>query len=398
MHHLERRQPTVNRARTMVSEMSICRKVQRSGRACAFGQVLALILSWMLPPGAQAGFYDSTVGDQAQTYAYLEKVEATVGIERFEGIPYDYALSLAQTFGLIDRTDVTPEVFVTHAMKVREVEKRFYKERPLDGDEVKAWLLPHRLRYEIRTQADWLPPMAERFGPVTNGAKSADEAAGRIVAWLAAHLELMLPTESYLLPQRGDLDPMTVLKGGRGTELDVAMCGVAALRSAGVAARLVWAPTLRGEAGGKMWLEYLHEDRKWTAWVPSFGTAEDHAAEIRRRLGEKIVFVLARPEAPVEVTASYADTVEITFQSTQESVGIGIMVAGTAGLLPARGMETENAKSERLARVGRGPLIIAASFDNRAFALLPVEIPPEIQTMTIDAEGGELRVRARPAQ
>lgn len=379
----------------IVVETSLLCRMRRRVTRNAFAAVGTLALCWMLAPTGQAGFYDRTVGDQAETYAYLEKVESSVGTERFEALPYDYALSLAQTFGMIDRTDVAPEVFAAHVMKVRELERRFYKEQPLSGEEMKAWILPHRLRYEIRTKADWLPPLAERFGPVTDGAKSAEEAAERIVAWLAANLELMQPTESYLLPLRGDLDPMTVLEGGRGTEVDVAMCGVAALRSAGVAARLVWAPALRGETGGKMWLEYLREDREWTPWVPSLGTAKNHAAEIRQRLSEKIVYVLARPESPLEVTEKYAETVEITFHSTQEKVDIGIMVFGKTGLLPARGMEIENAKSGRVASVGRGTVIIAASFNNRAFALLPVEIPPDTQTMAIDAEDGELRVSAR---
>lgn len=401
MYHLERHRPAMNEARTMGNEISVrnwpvCPKIL--GPRSVYAAARILVLSWLLAPVGQAGFYDPTVGDQAKTYAYLENVEATVGTERFEAIPYDYALSLAQTFGMIDRTDVTSEVFATHVMKVSELERRFYNERPLSGDEVKAWLLPHRLRYEIRTKADWLPTLAKRFGRVADGAKSADDAAARILDWLTAHLEVMLPTESYLLPQRGDLDPMTVLKGGRGTEVDVAMCGVAALRSAGVAARLVWAPALRAEAGGKMWLEYLREDRTWTPWVPSFGKAKDHAAEIRRRLGEKIVFVMARPEAPLEVTESYADTVEIAFNSTQEGTDIGLMILGKAGLLPARGMEIEDAKCERLVKIGRGPIIITASFGNRAFALLPVEILPDTQTMVVDAEDGELRVGTRTAR
>ena len=71
--------------------------------------------------------------------------------------------------------------------------------------------------------------------------KNADDCAKQVFQWMTGHLVLTGSKSAYRLPMRGDLDPLTVLKGGRGSEIDLTIFGVAALRSCGVAARLVWA-------------------------------------------------------------------------------------------------------------------------------------------------------------
>lgn len=85
------------------------------------------------------------------------------------------------------------------------------------------------------------------------------------------------------------------------------------------------------------------------------------------------------------------DTTELAFVTDGQEVEISLMVFGKQGLMPARGNEVEEMKDERSVRVGRGLVIAAASFGNRSFALLPVEIPESASHFKIHAEDGSLR-------
>lgn len=256
----------------------------------------------MALPAAVAGYYEFKTFDHQKAYEYLDEVEAAVGTEAFETVPYEQAFAVALPLGRIDKWHLTPQSFMSHVKRTQVARKRFYRERPLTDDEVKSDLLAFRIRYEVSENADWMEQVAKHFEPVTAGAKTADEAAKAIFAWMSGNLELTEEALGYKLPLRGDREAVSVLKEEKGSEIDQAICGVAALRASGVVARIVYAPALRGEIGGKVWLEYLGEDRGWRPWVPSFGKASDHRAEIRERLGDKIVLVMTRPEAPREIT------------------------------------------------------------------------------------------------
>lgn len=328
--------------------------------------------------------------DHQVAYRYLDEVENAVGRETLDTIPYELALQLALTLGNIDKYNLDAQGFVAHAKAVCVARGRFYRKKPLGNEMVVSYLLPYRIRYESTSKPAWFATLSKRFQPVTAKATNADEAARLVLDWMATQLELSSSARSYKLVSRGELDPLTVLKGGRGSELDLAVFGVAALRAAGVAARFVWAPALRGEAGGKAWLEYYGEDGVWLPWVPSFGSKADHTAMLRETLGGKIVFVMARPEAPVEVTDSYVETVELSFDTHRQEVALSVMVAGNHELLPALGSEMPPNHSERTIRIGRGPAIIAAAFGNRSFALLPIEPLPGAKHVVITAIDGKL--------
>ena len=211
---------------------------------------------WLMAVGLSfAGYYDFKTFDQDKAYKFLDVVEAAVGTEDFEKVPYEQAFAVALPLGSIDHSYLTPQTFMSHVRRTQVARKRFYRDKPLTDDEVKSDLLAFRIRYESTAKADWMEQVAKQFEPVTAKAKTADEAAKAIFAWMSGHLELTEKLLGYKLPQRGDLDPLTVLKGGRGSEIDLSICGVAALRASGVVARIVWAPALRGEVGGKVWLE-----------------------------------------------------------------------------------------------------------------------------------------------
>ena len=350
---------------------------------------VALLLVWTAAL-ASAPYYDPTAMDHQVAYRYLDEVEKVIGTEAFEAVPYELALQLALTLGNIDKFNLDAGGFVAHVREVCRAEQRYYKERPLGNDMVVPYVLPLRIRCESTSKPAWFAILAAHFQPLTAQATNADEAARLVLDWMATELELSDPAFSYKLVSRGELDPLTVLKGGRGNELDLAVFGVAALRASGVAARFVWAPALRGEVGGKAWLEYYGEKGKWLPWVPSFGKRANHAAVLREAMGGKIVFVMARPEAPVEITDSYAETLEIAFDTPPRDVELALMIVGSRELMPALGDLAAQIRNGRKIRLGKGPAIIGASFGNRTFALLPIDPPPGTKQVVIIARDGNL--------
>lgn len=349
----------------------------------------AVMLLWVMAAFSMAAYYDDTVGDKQEAYRFLDQVEKDVGFEAFEAVSYDHALRLALTLGNLDKLNLTSKAFLGHLQQVAKSQARYYKQHKLTADEAEVYLLPHRIRYE-HTKPDWMVTLANHFQPLTTKATTADEAAQAVCGWIADHIKLRDSALSYKLPIRGDLDPLTVFKSKAGSEVDCAIFGVAALRASGVAARIVWAPALRGEIGGKAWLEYRNEAGTWLPWVPTLGKTPDHLSEIRKQIGEKILFVMARPEAPIEITANYVKTIAITIRATQEDVDVSLMVLGKKELLPAR--DGDEIKNERQVSIGRGPVIIAASFGKRYFALLPIECPPDQEQLTIEADAGTLKL------
>lgn len=374
------------------SGVGIARGRQRGAWPGLSAGILVLLLSSF----AFGGYYEFKNFDHDGAYKYLDEVEGKVGMEEFEKVPYSQAFAVALPLGRIDHWYLTPQTFMSHVKQTQVARSRFYREQPLTDEEVKNDLLALRIRYESTANADWMERIAKQCG-FTAKAKTADEAAAMLFDWMRDHLQLTGSALGYKLPLRGDLDPITVLKDGRGSEIDLAICGVALLRASGVVSRIVYAPALRGETGGKVWLEYMGENRVWQPWVPSFGKAPDHLAEIRRRFGGKIVQVMARPEAPQEITERYVDTALLEFKTGGGEVEISLLVFGREGLMMAAGNEVEDTKKLRSLRVGKGLVVASASFGNRSFALLPIEIPQASKRLVIIADGSDLRIEAPPS-
>ncbi len=339
--------------------------------------------------GLASSFYDPSTFDKKWAYGFLESVEEAVGQETFDGIRYDNAMHLAMRLGPIDRFSMTPKVFVRHIRLAEAVEKRFYRKRPLSDDEVKNYLLPLRIRYEHTSKPDWRAVISKEFSLLVGKATNPQEAVAAVTGWMHKNLTLLGSASAYRIPMRGDLDPLTVLRGKHGSEIDLALFGVAALRTVGVAARLVWSPVLRGEPGGKCWLEYLNEEHEWIAWAPSVEEPGNHRALLAKQFGEKFVFILANPEAPLEITGDYVKTVDIRMSQEFANQQMTVLVLGKEGLVPAFGLEESGFDSASAFRVGRGPVFLAFSLGKLDQSLLRVAPKQDERVLEIEFKEGK---------
>ena len=342
-----------------------------------------------------SSFYDPSTFDKKWAYEFLEAVETTTGQEAFDGIRYDNAMHLALRLGPIDRFSLTPEVFVRHIRLTETVEKRFYQKRPLSDDEMKNYLLPLRIRYEHTSKPDWRAVLSKEFEPLVSKATTTEEAAAAITGWMRGNLTVLGSPTTYWMPMRGDLDPLTVLRGKCGSEIDQAIFGVAALRTVGVAARLVWSPVLRGEIGGKCWLEYLNDEHEWIPWVPSIQEPGNHRELLAKQFGEKLVFILANPEAPVDITRDYVKTVEIRMSKESANLRMTVLVLGKEGLVPAFGVEESEFDSAWVFHAGRGPLFLAFSLGKVEQSLLRVVTGKDESVLEIEFKGGKPVIASR---
>lgn len=324
------------------------------------------------------------------TYEHLDEVEAAVGPEAFEKVRFDYLLELVKEFGIIDHFNISPEALIEHTKLTEKEAGNFYQGSSLSDELVKRYLLPFRIRYESSAQPRWRQRLNEVFTPIVKESKSADEAAGLICAWMNESFTILKPATSYPLSIRGDLDPITVLRGKHGREIDLAIFGVAAFRSIGIPARLVWAPALRDEIGGKVWLEYLSEKKEWQTWVPSFRESKNHRLKLIKDYGEKIVFLFANPRSPIEVTQSYVEVVDLHIQSSGEDVHCGILVKGSEDLHLSRDsslLDQQPASSNFFFRVGRGEIILSVGTVNNEFSLTPMNLPPNVKKVEVSLKG-----------
>jgi transglutaminase-like putative cysteine protease len=356
---------------------------------------LWICVAWLLcgAVASASSFYDPSTFDKKWAYEYLETVEAATGQEAFDGIRYDNAMHLAMRLGPIDRFSMTPEVFVRHIRLTEAVENRFYQKQSLNDEEVKNYLLPLRIRYEHTSKPDWRAELSKEFAPLVTKAATTRDAATAVMGWIHKNLALTGSASTYRMPMRGDLDPLTVLGGKRGSEIDLTIFGVAALRTVGVAARLVWSPMMGGEIGGKCWLEYLNEEHEWMAWVPSIKEAGDHRASLVKQYGKKFVFILANPEAPVQITGTYVSTVEVRMSRELSDQKMSVLVLGKEGLVPGFGVEENEFDSASTFQMGRGPAFLAFSSAKLDRSLLRVVPSSDEAVLEIEFKDGKPTVR-----
>lgn len=346
------------------------------------GAWLALA-GWIWTVSSAAGYYDPSTFDKEKTYEFLSAVEAAIGYEEFEKLRFDYAFHVAERMGPIDRFCLTHAALAGHIRSTQDVERRFYSGKPLGEDEVKKYLLPLRIRYESTARPEWKSLLRGKFEPMVSSCRSAEEAAGVITTWMAENLKLLDSPRSYRIPMRGDLDPVTVLRGKHGTEIDIAIFGVAALRSVGVAARLVWAPALRNEVGGKFWLEYATDGREWACWVPSLGKPDRHRERLLAAYDSQWAVILTQPEAPYEITGDYLKPVEVSLGSGFEGWDMSVMVQGSEGLLPGFGLEESTLDLRKSIQVGRGAIYLAITHGVEEFIMLPLDLKSHHRTAVI---------------
>ena len=336
------------------------------------------------------GYYDPSTFDREKCYAYLEKVEASVGTEMFGELGYDHAFYLAQRMGPIDLYNVSDEAFVEHIMLAEEVGERFYREKALETEEFNRYLLPLRIRSELTTRPQWRRVLKETLDPLVADCDKAEDAVQKLIPWMAGKVKCEGDLPAYRLSKRGDLDPIKVLEEGKGGETDLAIFGVAVFRSVGVAARIVWTPTLDGMIGGKVWVEYRKEDASWDCWVPSLGAAEDQGRTLRKLLNGRAALVLTHPEAPFELTSDYLETIELAFGPGCEGWEKAVMAQGTLGIDPIYDPERGYGLPEGVIKIGRAPLLVALTRQDERYLVLPVQADGDVKRVTVTLKDGEI--------
>lgn len=395
----------------MVGSMRVLRRIRRSARGwmkelrceqgrvkrCADRSVRTPFAAGMLVMAATVGavgafgYYDPSTFDRQQSYAYLDQVEEVVGGETFGRVAFDHAFHLAQRMGPIDRYNVPDEVFVDHLLLAGEVRGRFYRGNSLTDEEFKRYLLPLRIRSESTARPAWRRVLKERLEPRIADCGTVGEAAGVLIDWMAGTVTCGGDLPAYRLSKRGDTDPVAVLELGRGGETDLAVFGVAVFRSVGIAARVVWTPTLDGMIGGKVWVEYRKEDGSWDCWVPLLAAGEGQATQLRDLLRGRAAVVLTHPESPFEITGDYLDTVELAFGPSCEGWERAVMCQGTLGIDPVYDAERGNPLPSGVLTIGRTPLLVALTRQDERYLLLPVHPGEEARRVTVTIVDGEPR-------
>lgn len=330
-----------------------------------------------------AQFYDSTRDSSASVY--VNSVARSVGPDKFQGISRTQAFALAKTLGELDRNILTPEAFVEHIREAEEVRDRFYPD--ISALNFRTYLLPIRIRTEICPPNGWRKMLRDKLEPQITGVIDPGRAASTVLAWCNSKVRLTDGDRCYRLGLKGDLDPLTTLKGGYGSEVDMTILAVAALRSVGVAARLVEAPALANESGGKVWLEY-RSSSGWNAWVPSAPTGTDGKRYLLQQFGDKFSLILANPEEPINITSDYIRTAHIEVAlsnlNPQERPGWNLLVAGRNQLSPITGRNIYVRMSDSL-DVGPGTYVLVAG-DHTICGIKPLTLKAgESGSYTLDS-------------
>lgn len=335
----------------------------------------------------QRSYYDGTGEDRSAVYAYLDRIEKEAGEDLFSSIPYQDALYLAQSLGHIDRAALDSASFCEHITTVEAVRERFYQASKLNGDEIKKYLLPMRIKHEY-TKPGWMPVLSEKFLKLSEKKKGANVAAEGIFRWISENIELMEPKHTYSITKCGDLDPLSVLRGLRGNEIDLSIFAVGALRSVGVAARIVWTPVLRGEEGGKIWIEYLGDNGDWITWVPSFGGVGNSKTQLLDTFEGKFGMIFTDPDKPINITGKYVKTSIVTVDSDQDGVWSQIMLLGKECVLPAEGNSTGGFTCNAPIYVGLGDFYLAITVNESQYYMTKISAREEDAYITVRFNDG----------
>lgn len=240
----------------------------------------------------------------------MQQVSEKVGVSTLNKFPRDDALYLAGTLGQMDRINVSPETFMEHLEGAIKTRNRFYPDMPRKS--FREYILAMRIRSEFTSRAGWRKRLGTELTPLIGDEQDVTKAANAVFTWIQSKVKLIGATRCYPLNLKGDLDPLTTLRGGRGSETDVAILAVAGLRSVGIAARIGYAPVIANEQGGKVCVEY--RDRKeWQPWIPSAPVGVNAKAWLNKEFTGGLAYILANPQQPVNITSSYAPVTALWF-------------------------------------------------------------------------------------
>ena len=344
-------------------------------KTCNYWLAIGLLIS----PVAHAQYYDFSTKTAAADY--LQSVADKVGESNLDKIPRGDALYLAATFGQIDRATVPPGVFIEHLEVAAAVRNRFYPEIPPES--FRQYILAVRIRSEFTSHAGWRKRLNAELMPLIGSEKEVAKAANTVFSWVQSKVKLTGEPRTYPLNLKGDMDPLSTLRGGRGNETDVAILAVACLRSVGIASRIAYAPVIANEKGGKVWVEY-RDSKEWQPWVPSAPPGENSKTWLNREFRGEWGYILANPEQPLNITGSYVQTAAVwvcPHPLSAAKFDSATMVFCNGRLQPVTGRDVYNTEPENAA-LGLGPgSYVLASGDHATLAgIKPV-------TLRIDAPG-----------
>ncbi|MDR1192432.1 MAG: transglutaminase-like domain-containing protein [Verrucomicrobiales bacterium] len=267
-----------------------------------------LITLPMIPQIAHSQFTDGYASTEAEQYVdelkkYLGQAEPDDNFNRD-------AAYLVRTFSRTDKLNIPPDVVIKHIQLSQSVKNKYYSFIPYQA--YQEYLLALRIRYERTAHSNWRQVLHEILNPLVKDAADIDQTANIVFQWLRKEVRLEDEGNTYPIGTKGDLDPLTTLKGKAGTEIDLAILGVAALRSVGIASRIVMAPAIANEKGGKIWLEYRSKE-DWKPWVPSAPADSNHLTWLQKQFGKNFSAVVSNAKTPQNITPRYTETFPIWF-------------------------------------------------------------------------------------
>ena len=164
----------------------------------------------------------------------------------------------------------------------------------------------------------------------------------------------------------------------------------------GVAARIAWAPILRGERGGKLWLEYWSEKEEWVPWMPSIGKVVQSKANLLEFLSDRVGMIFIHQDKPENVTESYLPVCEISFAMEDKRIRSRVLLLGSQGFIAMAGLQTGGYSGGKTVKVARGgEIYLAVSKDEVAYFLTKVNLGPEEQGLEIRLEAGKPTIQRR---
>lgn len=156
----------------------------------------------------------------------------------------------------VDRAEITPEALLDHASFAMKAASMAPYPVPEEG--FVDYVLDFRLDFEA-VEA-WRGELFGLFYPMIERASSAEEGARIVNQWIADRL-------SEIPPQEIRQTPLSTLRGGRGSFVDLCILTGAALRTVGIPTRMAYIYALGEEPGGTAWLE-VFVDGRWSPVYP----------------------------------------------------------------------------------------------------------------------------------
>ncbi|SFM72438.1 Transglutaminase-like superfamily protein [Thermodesulforhabdus norvegica] len=160
--------------------------------------------------------------------------------------------------------------------------------RSIPEDLFMNYVLPHRISQE--PVVNWRPYFFARLSHEVINEKSMMDAALNVLNWFYNRV-------NYEPSDPRDLDPLSLIRRGRGRCEEINIAVIAGLRSVAIPARHVWVPAWSHTDGNHSWIEVYLDDGKWHYIDPSSCSGQFDSAWFSPYI----------PSAPVIFTHSLQD-------------------------------------------------------------------------------------------